>query len=174
MIRRKEDILTEEVHSRDQRVKKKDVEIDMNPMVDLAFLLLTFFMLTTTFATPQAMEIVMPVKPDEEAVEKEQAVKESKTLTIILHDEDEIYWYQGITDPEIEKTDYSPEGIRDLLIKKDQEIEDIVVLIKPSEASTYKNLVDILDEMHITAIQRYAIVDITDDDLALIMDLDNG
>ena len=174
MIRRKEDILTEEIHSRDQRTKKKDVEIDMNPMVDLAFLLLTFFMLTTTFATPQAMEIVMPAKADEDAVVKEQAVKESKTLTIVLHENDEIYWYQGITDPEIEQSDYSAEGIRRVLLTKDQEVEDIVVLIKPSEESNYKNLVDILDEMHITAIQRYAIVDITPTDLELIAEQDNG
>ena len=61
-----------------QKTAKKEVDIDMNPMVDLAFLLLTFFMLTTTFQRPQAMELVMPAKPEKEAIIQEQPIKESR------------------------------------------------------------------------------------------------
>jgi biopolymer transport protein ExbD len=169
-MNRKEDIFTEEIAGRDRRQKKPDIEIDMNPMVDLAFLLLTFFMLTTTFNTPQAMEIVMPAKAEENAVEQEQPVKESRTLSVILDKDDQIHWFQGITDPDVQTTDYSEEGIRRILLQKDQEIEDIVVLIKPTADSDYKNLVDILDEMQITDIERYAIVEFMDYDKELIAD----
>ena len=168
---RKSDIFKEEVQSRDTRKKRLNIEIDMNPMVDLAFLLLTFFMLTTTFNTPQAMEIVMPAKADERDVVKEQPVKESRTLSIILGANDRIHWFRGITDPDVQTTDYSTDGVRSILLEKNEEINDIVVLIKPTENSNYKNLVDILDEMSVTDIKRYAIVDVLETDRALIADL---
>jgi len=100
---------------RNKRQKEQDINVDMNPMVDLAFLLLTFFMLTTTFSKPQVMELVMPVQPEEGAVEQEQAVKESKAVTLVLDGEDAIFWYQGVTDPVVHQTDYSNSGIRQLL-----------------------------------------------------------
>lgn len=147
---------------------KRPVNIDMNPMVDIAFLLLTFFMLATTFSTPQTMEISMPVKPKGEDVRKEQPIKESKALTVVLSANDTIYWFRGITDPKIEITDYSREGIREVLLQKNLEVQGLVVLIKPDETSNFKNLVDILDEMSIAEIGRYAIVDLTPEDRKLI------
>ncbi|NNC95239.1 MAG: biopolymer transporter ExbD [Chitinophagales bacterium] len=171
MIERKSDIFNAEVTARDHRQKKDVVDIDMNPMVDLAFLLLTFFMLTTTFNQPQAMEIVMPVQPDKEAVEKEQPIKESRTLSIMLAGEDKIHWFRGITDPEVKTTSYSGEGIRKVLLEMDRDITDMVVLIKPTDDSNYKNLVDILDEMQITSIERYAIVKVSKSDRELIANL---
>lgn len=155
----------EKAKSKNQR---KEVDIDMNPMVDLAFLLLTFFMLTTTFSRPQAMELVMPAKPENETQTIEQPIKESRALSIYLGEENKIFWYLGVTEPEVNKSSYDKEGIRRLLLDKNTEIQDIVVLIKPSTLSNYKNLVDILDEMAITGIQRYAIVDATPDDDVLI------
>ena len=159
---------TDDAPKRDAREKKDSVKIDMNPMVDLAFLLLTFFMLTTTFTLPQTMELVMPAKPKESDLEKEQPVKESKTLSIVLSDEDRIFWFRGITDPDIQETDYSHSGLRKLLLEKSKSIPGLIVLIKPDEKSNYRNLVDVLDEMSITNMQRYAIVDITDDDKQLV------
>jgi biopolymer transport protein ExbD len=148
------------------RSKKASNKIDMTPMVDLAFLLLTFFMLTTTFAKPQVMDITMPVKDPNEEVQT--PVKASNALTIILGEEDRLYYYEGLlspTDPEPElvKSDYSSKGIRQVLLRL-RANPDLVVMIKPHEESRYTNVVDILDEMAITNIKKYAIVDITDAD----------
>jgi biopolymer transport protein ExbD len=148
-----------------------DIEIDMNPMVDLAFLLLTFFMLTTTFNQPLVMDIVTPVKPKGDDVINEQPVRESKTLTILLGPENRIFWFMGITDPDIQETDYSAEGIREVVSQKQTEIEGLVILIKGSEEADYQDLVNILDEMKLLKAERYAVVDIGEADVALMDEL---
>jgi len=154
--------------------KKMSTRIDLTPMVDLGFLLVTFFMLTTTFSKPQTMEINMPVKPKEEVTEEEQnAVKASKALTLIIDGENKIYWYQGIpgTDNVPVLTNFSADGIRKILVEKNSTVQEMVVLIKPTDEANYKNVVDILDEMNISDIKRYALVDITPLDLELIKNL---
>ena len=148
------------------RAKKASTKIDMTPMVDLAFLLLTFFMLTTTFNKPQTMEIIMPEKPKDEKEQPE--VNEKKVLTLLLGKNDKIYWYQGITDPTVEVTDFSADGIRKTLLSYNAAVKDLLVLIKPSDDSRYKNVVDILDEMNITNMQRFAMVKITQEDKDLV------
>jgi biopolymer transport protein ExbD len=148
------------------RSKKTSTRIDMTPMVDLAFLLLTFFVMTTTLNKPQTMEITMPEKPKNE--DKPPVVNEKRVLTLVLGQDDKVYWYLGITDPKIEVTDFSPNGVRNVLMKENAEIKEMVVLIKPSDESRYKNVVDILDEMNISNIGRYALVEITDVDKQLI------
>jgi biopolymer transport protein ExbD len=148
------------------RSKKTSTRIDMTPMVDLAFLLLTFFVMTTTLNKPQTMEITMPEKPKNE--DKPPVVNEKRVLTLVLGQDDKIYWYLGITDPKLEVTDFSTNGVRDVLMKENAAIKEMVVLIKPSDESRYKNVVDILDEMNITNIGRYALVEITDVDKQLI------
>jgi len=151
------------------RSKKSSTRIDMTPMVDLAFLLLTFFVMTTTLNKPQTMEITMPEKPKKDDPEPPK-VNERDVLTIVLGENDKVYWYTGITDPKIELTNFSATGIRKVLKTKKSEIPKLVVLIKPSDKSKYKNMVDILDEMNISVIQRYAMVDITPTDEELIKD----
>lgn len=146
--------------------KKQSTSIDMTPMVDLAFLLLTFFMLATSFTKPQTMEIAMPLKP--KAEEEQPLVNEKRVLTVVLGPQDKVYWYVGQTDPKAEETDFSAGGIRQVLLDENRNIKDMMVLIKPMESSRYKNIVDILDEMNITQIQRYALVDITPEDLAIV------
>src|ERR1041385_1200860 len=141
------------------RSKKTSTRIDMTPMVDLAFLLLTFFVLTSTLSKPQTMEITMPEKPKPE--DKQPEVNEKKVLTLVLGSNDKIYWYIGITEPQAKKVDFSKDGVRKILLEKKSEIRDMIVLIKAMDDSKYKNMVDILDEMTICNIQRYAIVDIT-------------
>lgn len=148
------------------RAKKASTKIDMTPMVDLAFLLLTFFMLTTTFNKPQTMQLTMPEKPKGD--EKLPEVNEKKVVTLILGANDKLYWYHGITDPKIELTDYSQKGIRKVLLQKNSEIPGMIILIKPSKDSRYKNVVDILDEMNITNMQRFAMVKITPTDEELV------
>jgi len=127
---------------------------------------LTFFMLTTTLSKPQTMEITMPEKPKPE--DKLPEVNEKKVVTLILGANDKIYWYHGITDPKVELTDFSPNGIRKVLMKENAEIPGMIILIKPSDESRYKNMVDILDEMNITNMQRYALVPITPTDKELV------
>jgi biopolymer transport protein ExbD len=143
--------------------KKASTKVDMTPMVDLAFLLITFFMLTTTFGKPQAMLVNMPDKTSDN---QQQALKESKALTILLGEGDKVFYFQGLQNQDLIATDYSAKGIRDVLLQKNKEIDGLVVLIKAHARARYKNIVDMLDEMHITNTQRYAIVDMTDDDLA--------
>jgi biopolymer transport protein ExbD len=151
------------------RSKKSSTSIDMTPMVDLAFLLLTFFMLATTFNKPQTMEITMPEKPKKE--DNQPLVNEKKVLSLVLGKDDKVFWYVGITDPQIQVTNFSQEGVRKVLLDQNQQIKDLVVLIKPSDGSKYKNLVDILDEMQISNVARYALVDITPEDVELIKNL---
>jgi biopolymer transport protein ExbD len=148
------------------RGKKSSSRIDMTPMVDLAFLLLTFFMLTTTFTKPQTMEITIPEKPKDET--NAPLVNERRVMTLILGEDDKIYWFIGISEPKVKRTDFSKNGIRPLLEQYKNQIKDLVVLIKPSEDSRYKNIVDILDEMNITSIARFALVEITPEDEELV------
>jgi biopolymer transport protein ExbD len=191
-------------HKGKVRAKKSSTKIDMTPMVDLAFLLLTFFMLTTTFNKPKAMEINMPIK--DKTVDPPK-IPGKQTLTLLLSDKNRIYWYIGADDPNqpptVEYTNFSANGIRKLLIEKNTEINStftkveklkddfkkglidekkykeesvkvkaekkaLIVLIKADDQSTYKNVVDILDEMSICNIGRYAIVDITPNELEMI------
>lgn len=96
------------------RAKKASTHIDMTPMVDLAFLLLTFFMLTTTFSKPKTIEINMPVKDGE-------PTKVNNAVTILLSDKDRVFWYYGEFKPgetQLIKSDFSDNGIRKVLLDK--------------------------------------------------------
>jgi biopolymer transport protein ExbD len=148
------------------RVKKSSTRIDMTPMVDLAFLLLTFFVMTTTLNKPQAMQINMPDKPKPE--DEQPEVNERNVLTLVLGEKDKIYWYIGITDPKVEVTDFSATGIRKVLLEKKAENPKLIVLIKSLDEARYKNMVDIMDEMGISSVQRFALVEITDIDKDLV------
>ncbi len=154
--------------------KKMSTRIDLTPMVDLGFLLVTFFMLTTTFSKPQTMEINLPVKDEKVDPKDQNAVPESKTITILLGVDNKIYWYHGLASNPLEgptETNFSADGIRKVLLEKNATIRDMVVLIKPTNDAIYKNVVDILDEMNISNIKRYALVEIAPEDLNLIKNL---
>lgn len=159
--------------------KKMSTRIDLTPMVDLGFLLVTFFMLTTTFSKPQTMEINLPVKPKGDVTEEEQnKLKASKAFNILIDGENRIFWYRGLLPDEIYdepvETNYSADGIRKTLLEHNNEVAELVVLIKPTNEANYKNVVDILDEMNISNIKRYALVDITPDDLKELKKLKEG
>lgn len=155
--------------------KKMSTKIDLTPMVDLGFLLVTFFMLTTTFSKPQTMEINLPVKDEIiKPGEEPPSTKASKSLTIIMGEDNKLFWYMGVTTEPLEGptgTNYTADGIRKVLLEKNATIDGLVVLIKPADKSVYKNVVDILDEMNISNIKRYALVEITPEDLDLIKKL---
>lgn len=150
------DIVVERIHAvdKDDKSKKRKFTVDMNPMVDLAFLLLTFFMLATTFSKPQAMELLIPAKAEEESEEQEMAVKESKTLSLVLA-VDSVHWYRGITDPEPNAIVY--EELEPMLSEMNSEIEKMVVFIKPLEESNYGNLISTIDALNYAEVKRYAL-----------------
>lgn len=147
------------------RSKKQSTKIDMTPMVDLAFLLLTFFILTTTFNKPKTMEVTMPDKVKDET--EQTKINENDILNLVLAENDKIYWWIGLTPP-AEVTNYSKDGVRKVIMEHNKANPKMMVLIKPKDESKYENMVDILDEMDITATKRFAIVDFTEDDKKII------
>lgn len=154
--------------------KRLSTRVDMTPVVDLAFLLLTFFMLATTFIKPQVMELILPEKRENQTESEQPKVNEKKVLSVFLDGDNRIYWYIGITDAQVYETDYSSTGIRKVLQEQSRLIEKMVVLIKPDTTSTYENLVDILDELKINNIARYALVDVDDEDKAIMAEYLGG
>ena len=160
------------------RSKKQSTRVDLTAMVDLAFLLITFFMLTTTLAKPQAMDLAMPDK-DEENPETQLDVADNRTMTILLGANNKLEWYMGLIDNPIGAptiTHFGKDGIRKDILEKKKDVlavtgdpkKGLIVLIKASDKANYKNLVDILDEMAITKPQTYAIVDIMDAEIELL------
>lgn len=155
------------------RSKKGSGKPDMTPMVDLGFLLLTFFIFTTTFSKPNMMKLNMPDKSDEKVEKQEkQDIKLSNTITIVMGKDNRIFWYQqalaDVTADDLIETDYSASGIRaDINKKRAAAIDTSVftVVIKPTNEATFENTVDILDEMEITGNKRFAIVDLMPQEL---------
>jgi biopolymer transport protein ExbD len=147
--------------------KKLSTRVDMTPVVDLAFLLLTFFMLATTFIKPQVMTLVLPEKDNTEN-QNQPKVNEKNVLSIVLGADNKVYWYIGFTGAQVKETNYSDTGLRKILVDETKANEKLVVLIKPEDKSTYANLVNTLDELTITGTSRYALVTFDPEDKALI------
>lgn len=156
------------------RSPKISTRIDLTAMVDLGFLLITFFMLTTTFNKPKIVEVNMPIK-DNTVVPPEIAASEA--LTLLLAENDSIYYYVGAEKSQASVTNYSREGIRNVILSqqeivrqqsKNHDSKRLTVLIKAKNAAKYKNIVAILDEMTITGVTRYAILDYTPADSLII------
>ncbi|MES2730742.1 MAG: biopolymer transporter ExbD [Bacteroidota bacterium] len=147
------------------RAKKMSTRLDMTPMVDLAFLLLTFFMLATTFNKPQAMQLVLPEKPVKGV--PLPTVKSEDVLNLVLGGNNTIFWYKGDNASQAKKIGFSSGGLRKVLLAN-QANSKLWVFIKPDDSSNYQNIVDALDEMSISNIQRYSFADITSTDLALV------
>lgn len=169
-----------------KKPKKLSTRIDLTPMVDLGFLLITFFMFTTTLAKPKTMEINMPYKDPNMKDEEKNKIKNSVALTILLSKSHRVYYYEGIGDdptkpPELKVTYFKQkDGIRDEIINKKKMVDGLkasgqltakdqmTVLIKPDTTSTYSDLVNILDEMNINDVKVYAIIDISEVDRTFI------
>lgn len=143
------------------RSRKRSTKIDMTPMVDLAFLLLTFFILTTTFMKPSVLSVTMP-----EPVEDPPRLSAKNAFHVVLGGNNALYWWIGEDTPSA--TDYTANGIRTILIEATTKKTNLMVLIKPMQESRYENLVDILDEMEILGVERYAIVKYSEDDKILL------
>jgi biopolymer transport protein ExbD len=117
-----------------KRVKKHGTHIDMTPMVDLACLLLTFFMLTTAFNKPKVMQIILPEERNKDDIAPE--INETRALNIILIGDDRILWYNGIADPTkpplpvLNETDFSKDGLRKLLLQRNKDLYKKIALFK--------------------------------------------
>ncbi|MFT3933107.1 MAG: biopolymer transporter ExbD [Chitinophagaceae bacterium] len=149
--------------------KKLSTRVDLTPMVDLGFLLITFFIFTTTMSQPTAMKLNLP--KDTDKPEEQNKVKESGVLTLMLGKNDQVYYYEGTlaTDASNFKSSNFKE-IRSVILnkKKSTDPKDFVVVIKPDKDCTYKNFIDMLDEMLINDVKRYATVEISDVEYQLI------
>jgi len=149
-----------------KKSKKLSTRVDLTPMVDLGFLLITFFIFTTTMSQPTAMRLFLP--KDTEKPEEQNKIKASGALTIMLGKGNQVYFYEGDDPTKIQASNFK--DIRGIIInkKKSTDPKDFVVVIKPTQDATYLNTVDILDEMTINDISRYAMVDITADEYKLV------
>jgi biopolymer transport protein ExbD len=153
-----------------KKSKKQSTRVDLTPMVDLGFLLITFFIFTTTMSQPTAMRLFLP--KDTDKPEEQNKAKESGALTLLPGKNDVVYYYEGILSPDgsnFKTTNFK--DLREVIItkKKTTNPKDFVVVIKPHAESTYKNAVDILDEMSINDVKRYALVDISPVESQLIV-----
>jgi biopolymer transport protein ExbD len=139
--------------------KKMSTRVDLTPMVDLGFLLITFFIFTTTMSQPTAMKLFLP--KDVDKPEEQNKVKASAVLTIMLGKDDQIYYYEGDDPTKLQSSNYK--AVRDIILDKKRRTDpkDFVVVLKPTVDASYKNTVNILDEMTIDEVKRFALVDIS-------------
>ncbi|MBS1531658.1 MAG: biopolymer transporter ExbD [Bacteroidetes bacterium] len=151
--------------------KRLDPRVDFTAMVDLAFLLITFFILTTSLSKPHVMKLEMPPKnvpPGADAA--------SRTMTICLGSNDQVLWYLGLPDrPLVQPTmvGYGKNGLRAALINTEKRVkkttgQELIVILKPSDHSVYDNLISSLDELDITGVPSYAIADISPADIKML------
>jgi biopolymer transport protein ExbD len=151
--------------------KKGAPFVDMTPMVDLGFLLITFFMLATTMSKPKTMEIIKPAKDDKKT--DAPKVNVSRVQSILLGENNKVYFYRvaaenadNASNMTVDSADFSSAGVRAYIKNRQNEVaqamgskDTLIVLIKGMPKATYKNFVDIIDEMRITGVKSYAILD---------------
>jgi biopolymer transport protein ExbD len=162
------------------RSKKQNSSVDLTAMVDLAFLLITFFMLTTSLSKPQSMDLAMPDK--DEKIEDVILISEERTMNLVLGPDNKLQMYMGQLTAPLEgpkALTYSKESLRKEILEKVKSVpmatrttakpngDPLIILIKASKESTYTNLVDVLDEIAIGKVQVYAIVDIIPQEIQL-------
>jgi biopolymer transport protein ExbD len=188
-----------------KRAKKQSTRIDMTPMVDLAFLLLTFFVLTATFNKPKSMELTFPAPPDN--IEEQPPIKNG--ITFLLTDNDRIFYYEKefrpVDDAKGTKTvlselNYSQESLHKYLLNINKPMQEKILalkkqfeanqmadttykrlvrnakadkdsytfLIKTDDKATYKNVIDVIDELNINVVGKYVMVDMMKPELDLV------
>lgn len=145
--------------------------IDMTPMVDLGFLLISFFVITTELTKPTALDLAVP---------KDGAptpVGESVSLTFLVDGNSQVYYYEGdagraIGENRVFRTHYASTGLRAVITQKQKSLDadlknrdDLTVIIRPAISASYRNVVDILDEMTITQVKRFTLAKPGDADI---------
>ncbi|MCW3078040.1 MAG: hypothetical protein JWO32_2649 [Bacteroidetes bacterium] len=188
-----------------KRAKKQSTRIDMTPMVDLAFLLLTFFVLTATFSKPKSMELTFPAPPDNP--KDQPPIKNG--ITFLLSKDDRIFYYEGEFRPkddekgmktQLSELNFSKESLRKYLLEKNKDmqkqVKDLIIkheakqledstfkrlvrerkadkmtptfLIKTDDKATYKNVIDVIDELNYNVVGKYVMVDILKPEMDLV------
>ena len=149
------------------RSKKQSTAVDMTPMVDLGFLLITFFMFATTFNKPNVMDLGLPAKPKKDQKAPDTEIKLSNSISILIGKDNRLFWHQqdntSLTDANLNETTFDREGIRKIIKQAKANAADqskFTVIIKPTDDAVYKNFVDILDEMAITKSEQYGVTDL--------------
>lgn len=141
-----------------RRSKKLSTRVDLTPMVDLGFLLITFFVFTTTITKPHALRLNLP---KDVPIKDQQLEPEGAVITLMPAANNTIYYYEGADPSKLKTADFT--SIRSIILNKKSRTDPkwFEVVLKPTKDASYKNAVDILDEMKIDAVPHYALVDIT-------------
>ncbi|MBK8365196.1 MAG: biopolymer transporter ExbD [Bacteroidetes bacterium] len=152
------------------RQKRSSTHIDMTPMVDLAFLLLTFFIMTTTFKSHKIIDLIMP---DNQSTKSPTLLAESKAFNLLIMNDRKLKWYMGAEDKAARALPATfsegPNSIRKILMQKNKIVNDSVfVLIKPSDNSSYNDLINVFDLMTICNINSYTIMNLNESDKKVI------
>ncbi|WP_373708978.1 ExbD/TolR family protein [Kaistella sp.] len=149
------------------RSKKSVPHVDLTPMVDLAFLLITFFMLVTTFNKPNVMDLGLPAKPKENQKPPDTEIDLTNSISLIIGKDNRIFYHQlpreELTEATLKETTFDRNGITKVIEQAKARAKDqtkFTVIIKPTDDAVYKNFVDILDEMAITKNEIYGITDV--------------
>ena len=144
-----------------KKTKRAGVRIDMTPMVDVAMLLLTFFMLTTVFNKPQTMELNLP--PDDNV---QVEVAASTLLTVRIEPNMAIYWSMGNEPTALKKIEFKE--LRPLLVERLRSIPKLITLVQIDRDAKYNDMVDIMDELNLANITKFSIAPLKDADKKLI------
>lgn len=148
-----------------RKCKKLSTKVDLTPMVDLGFLLITFFIFTTIIHKPKVANLIMPSnKTDTHPTN----IPESKVLQVLLASDNKVYYYFGNNVLNTAVTNLSSNGIRNVILKKQQQVaakyghkDALILMIKPLNDCNYKNIIDILDEVQINNIKHYVLTEST-------------
>ncbi len=159
------------------RRKLQAPRLDLTPMVDLGFILITFFIFTTTLSDNRAMQVVMP---DNTPTERPQVVPEESTITLIPTNNHKVIWYEGALKSKKQAKTTSMVEVRSVLLHKKQVVaalsatfsvnaHKMYVLIKPADDCKYEDVVHLLDEMTITDVPLYCIVDVSPEEKEMLL-----
>ncbi len=155
--------------------KVKSPSVDLTPMVDLGFLLISFVVFTTTLFQPVSLGIIMP---DEKPTTTPSLLAAQDAIHLILTNAENIYMYTGDDYTSGINTNYAPDGLRKKLTdyidehsSKSVSLEKKCVLIKPSANATLGNIVDVLDEISIAGIKKYVLMESTTTELTVASSL---
>lgn len=156
-----------------KRMKHKSTRVDLTPMVDLGFLLITFFVFTSAMALPKTMGIIEPAGDN-----PNDLICNSCVLTVLLQKDNRLSYYEGMPEnnPPVKQTSFAVNGIRHVLLDKMEKVRlslgdagKFVLIIKPGPQSSMQNFVDIMDEVAINGIRHYYASEINEADKKLFL-----